>query len=628
MYISNNSFFESLNNKTTDAFFHYRGEVKPSDNIVIVDIDEKSLKELGQWPWSRDKVAQILQNLTNAEVGIIGLDIVFAEPDSSSPKRVLDKLGIKGIEAPDFDDELAKTFSNTPTISGYIFNFQEETEAKAPNISTIIVEKNYKDEDYLPVAKGVITNISVLQENSYSSGFFNTIPDNDGIVRSVPLIVKYDGSIYPSLSLEMLRLVYGAKKIVINYEDIGISSISLDSLDIPTDRFGRLSLNYYGKSRLFRYMSAVDIYNNSFKKEDIEGRIVLVGTSASGLLDLRATPFESTYAGVEVHTTAMENITNQSYITHPSWVEAVDILIIFVLLLLIVFLFLFLGALKTAIMSVATIGAFIYVAYYFFVQDGIVLNVIYPVIASTILYMILTSLHYLFESKQKELIKNKFAKKVSKAVAESLIKQGNKDILEAKEKEITIFFSDIRGFTTISENFADPKKLIYFLNLYMTPMTEIITQNHGTVDKFIGDAIMAYWNAPLDIENHADMALQSAIKQIYALKKLNIFLEEKNLPQIDIGIGINTGFAVVGEMGSSGRSDYTVIGDSVNLASRTEGLCKTYKAQILITEFTKQKLKKRYNIKFLDEVKVKGKEKSVKIYKVIPDDKNLRISRE
>ncbi len=618
MYISNNSFFESLNNKITDAFFLYRGEVKPSDNIVIVDIDEKSLRELGQWPWSRDKVAQMLQNLTDAGVGIIGLDVVFAEHDSSSPKRVLDKLGVKGIEAPDFDEELANTFANSPTISGYIFNFQEETKAKAPNISTIIVEKNYKDEDYLPVAKGVITNISVLQENSYSSGFFNTIPDDDGIVRSVPLIVKYDGSIYPSLSLEILRLVYGAKKIVINYEEIGISSISLDSLKIPTDRFGRLSLNYYGKSRLFRYMSAVDIYNNSFKKEDIKGRIVLVGTSASGLLDLRATPFESTYAGVEVHTTAMENITNQSYISHPSWVEAVDILIILVLLILIVFLFVFLGALKTAIFSVVTMGTFIYVAYYFFVQDGIVLNVIYPVIASTILYMILTSLHYLFESKQKELIKNKFAKKVSKAVAESLIKQGDKDILEAKEKEITIFFSDIRGFTTISENFADPKKLIDFLNLYMTPMTEIITNNQGTVDKFIGDAIMAYWNAPLDVQDHADMALQSAIEQIRELEKLNIKLKEQNLPHIDIGIGINTGLAVVGEMGSQGRSDYTIIGDSVNLGSRTEGLCKTYKAQILITEFTKNALVKEYNIEFIDDVKVKGKEESVKIYKVIP----------
>ena len=251
LYIAKTPFFENLNNKIVDSFFLTRGEIKPSDNIVIVDIDEKSLRKLGQWPWSRNIVSKVLENLTDAEVGIIGLDIVFAEHDNSSPKRVLKRLGIKGIEAPDFDDELAKTFANSPTISGYMFNFQEKTTPKPPNISAIIIEKNYQEIDYLPVAKGVTTNIPSLQPSSYSSGFFNTIPDDDGIVRSVPLLVKYDDSIYPSLSLEILRLVYGSKKIVINYEDIGISSISLDSFEIPTDRFGRLSLNYYGKSKLF-----------------------------------------------------------------------------------------------------------------------------------------------------------------------------------------------------------------------------------------------------------------------------------------------------------------------------------------------------------------------------------------
>ena len=619
MYITNNIFFENINSKITDAFFLARGEIKPSDNVVIVDIDEKSLKELGQWPWSRDVVAKILQNLTTSEVGIIGLDIVFAEADSSSPKRVLEKLGMKSVDAPDFDENLASTLTNSPAISGYIFDFQEKIlRGVVPNISAIVLEKNYEDKEYLPQAKGIITNIKSLQESSYSSGFFNTIPDDDGIVRSVPMLVKYEGTIYPSLSLEMLRLIYGVNKISINYGDAGISFIGLGELSIPTDRFGRVSLNYFGKSKLFKYISAVDVYENQFKKEAISGKIVLLGTSAGGLLDLRATPFESTYAGVEIHATAIENILSENFLSHPSWIEAVDVLVIMLLLLFIVLLFVFLGALKTALMSVLSIGTFIYIAYYFFINDGIVLNVIYPLISSVILYMILTSLHYMLESKQKELIKDKFSKKVSKAVAESLIKQGDKNILEAKEREITIFFSDIRGFTSISEKLANPKKLIDFLNIYMTPMTEIITKSHGTVDKFIGDAIMAYWNAPLDVKYHADCALQSAIDQIKRLDKVNQKLKELNYPSIDIGIGINTGVAVVGEMGSSGRSDYTIIGDSVNLGSRIEGLCKTYGEKIIISEFTKAKLTKEYNIEFLDDVKVKGKEKSVKIYKVTP----------
>ncbi len=628
MYISNNPFFENINSKITDSFFNFRGEIKPTNNVVIVDIDENSLKKLGQWPWSRDKVATVLENLSSADVGIVGLDIVFAESDNSSPKRVLEKLGIKNIEAPDYDTILAQTLANTPTISGYMFNFQSKNkDTKAPNIATIVVEKNYADSEYLPMANGVIPNIDILQENSYSSGFFNTIPDDDGIVRSVPLLVKYEGSIYPSLGLEMLRLVYGANKIVVEYGQNGISSVNLDDQVIPTDRFGRLNLNYYGKSKLFKYISAVDIYNKNFKKEDIEGKIVLIGTSAGGLLDLRATPFDSVYAGVEIHATAIENILTKSYIKIPDWIEGANLFSIWTMVIFVLIISLFLGATFGALFFLFGIFGFVYVTYYLFVSEGIILSVVYPFFTSVILYLFLTILHYIFETKQKELIKGKLAKKVSKAVAETLIKQGDKDVFEAKEEEVTIFFSDIRGFTSISEKLNNPKKLIEFLNLYMTPMTQIITDSGGTVDKFIGDAIMAYWNAPLRVENHADIAVQSAIEQINELKKVNIELDKLGFPSIDIGIGINTGLAVVGEMGSSGRSDYTIIGDSVNLGSRTEGLCKTYKAQILITEFTKENLKKRYNIEFLDEVKVKGKEKAVKIYKVIPNDKDTRLTR-
>ena len=520
MYIQDTLFFENMNKKFTDMFFHFRGEVSPSSDIVIVDIDEKSLSDLGQWPWSRDKVAQILTNLGEAGVGIVGLDVVFAEPDSSSPKKILDRLGIVHKDAKDHDIMLAKTLSNTPTILGYVFDFEDKIQkGQTPNISTIIIEKNYKKRDYLPNAKGLIANLPLLQQNSYSSGFFNTVPDNDGVVRSVPLAAKYEDVIFPSLALEMLRIMYGTNKIVVEYDETGINSIDIEDLKIPTDRFGRLSVNYRGKSKLYKYVSAIDIYDKTFSKEDIENKIVLVGTSAAGILDLRATPFESVFAGVEIHATVIDNILNQDFISHPSWIEAVDILIIILMLLIIVFLFVFLGALKTAGLSVMTICGFLYLSFYMFVHEGIILNIVYPLFSSVILYMILTSLHYFFESKQKELIKNKFSKKVSKAVAESLIKQGDKDILEAKEKEVSVFFSDIRGFTTISEKLNDPKKLIEFLNIYMTPMTEIITSNHGTVDKFIGDAIMAYWNAPLHVQDHADKAVQSAIEQIKELKK-------------------------------------------------------------------------------------------------------------
>lgn len=617
-YIKETLFFENLNNKILDAFFVYRGNVKADENIVIVDIDEKSLSVLGQWPWSRDAVAQVLVNLANAEVGIVGLDIVFAESDRSSPKKVLSKFGLSHEEAEDYDEVLAYVLANSPTISGYLFNFEAVVKKGIePNISAIIIEKNKQDSEFLPVAKGLVSNIPLLQKKSFSSGFFNTIPDSDGIVRSVPLAVRYDESIYPSLSLEMIRLILGSKKVVFNYSDIGINSIGIGKVSIPTDRFGRLNVNYAGKAKAYRYISAIDIYNNEFKKEDIKGKIVLIGTSAGGLLDLRATPLESTYPGVEIHANVLDNILNQNFITYPNWVEAVDILIILIMLISIVVIFTFFGAYVTALSFTFFILSLVGFSYWLFINEGIVLNIIYPLLSSTIFYMTLTSLHYLLESKQKDLIKSKLSKKVSAAVADSLIKQGNIDIFEAQEKEVSIFFSDIRGFTSISEAFKNPKELIELLNMYMTPMTDIITKNQGTVDKFIGDAIMAYWNAPNSVENHADKALQSACEQIRTLEKLNKELKEKGYPRIDIGIGINTGNVVVGEMGSVGRSDYTIIGDSVNLGSRIEGLCKTYKAQILISEYTKEKLKEVYDIVFLDEVKVKGKEEAVKIYKVI-----------
>ena len=624
LYILKVQLFEDLNSKIVDSYFLLRGEKKPSDNIVIVDIDEKSLQFLGQWPWSRDVIARIIENLTAAQVGIVGLDIIFAEADNSSPSKVLKRLGLGYENVPDYDKVLATVLQHSLVIGGYMFDFQQKIQRGVePNIAAIIIQKNFKNREYLPKAQGIISSIEVLQKSLYSSGFFNTIPDSDGIVRSTPLLVRYKENIYPSLSLEILRLVYGTNKISIDYTEAGIADITLGNISIPTDRFARLSINYYGRAKVFKYISAVDIYENKFDKKAIAGKIVLIGTSAGGLLDLRATPYESTYPGVEIHATVIENVLKGDFISHPSWIEGANISIIFIALLVMFLLFFYFGALVSAVLSTIAISVFIYISYYIFISEGIIINVIYPLGSLILLYMILSSLRYIFESQQKELVKAKFAKKVSASVAEELIRQGDKDILEVHEREVTIFFSDIRGFTSISEELSDPKILINYLNLYMTPMTDIITKNKGTVDKFIGDAIMAYWNAPLDVKQHTDKALESALKQIKELKNLNGVLQEKKLPNIDIGIGINSGLVVVGEMGSYGRSDYTIIGDNVNLASRLEGLNKVYGTNIIISEFTKEKLTQKYFLRYLDRVRVKGKQKPVRIYEVLLEEDEM-----
>ena len=616
----------SIDNRLRDFMFNIRGEIEPkSDSVVIIDIDEKSLKTLGQWPWSRDVLSKILYNLNDAKVAIIGFDIVFAEEDRTSPHKIFKKLDIQKENLPNFDLEFAQAIANTPTILGYQFEFadKEFILKSAPAIQTIFIEKNKNiEENFLIKAKGTILNIPILQDSSYSSGFFNNIPDDSGIIRSVPLIISYDDEIYPSLALEALRIGLGIKRVTINYDENGVRNLQLGDFIVPTDRYGRLLINFRGKEKSFKYISALDIYNNSFNKEEIENKIALVGTSAAALMDLRATPFESVFPGVEVHANAIDNIISQDFIYRASWMDGANIVIIFILTFFTFFIIKKIPIWLTPIFTISFLFISLYYIYYLMFNTGIILNILFPIFSIILSGIISLIIGYFYEIKKKEEIKNKFASKVSKDVMEELLKNIDDNSLKAQNKEVTIFFSDIRGFTNISEKINKPELLIKYLNQYMTPMSEVITKNKGTIDKYIGDAIMAYWNAPFDIENHADKAVTSAIEQLNELKELNKNLEITNQPLIAIGIGITTGIATVGEIGSIGRSDYTIIGDSVNLGSRIESLCKFYDVSLIISEDTKEKLTKDYTFRYLDYVKVKGKENPIKLWEVLVDSNN------
>ena len=627
LYITYPSAFIQLEYKIKDMMFKTRGNVDGDKNIIIIDIDEKSLKKLGQWPWSRDKIAKILQNLTNDGVGIIGLDILFAEADNSSPKRVLSKLGLstKGVE--DYDEIFAKTIKQTPTIAGYAFSLKNDgiKPSGAPNSNIIIIERNKPKKSYIIKPYRAILNLPIIQKNANFNGYFNTIPDDDGVVRSIPLVMEYNKTIYPSLDLEMLRVAMQKNIIKINYSDDGVESISIGKLNIPTDIYGRLMINYTGKTRNYKYISAVDIYDNNIDKSLIQNKFALLGTSAIGLLDLRSTPFNSAFAGVEIHANAIDNMINQNFLSIPTWSTSADILSIIIICIITLGLLLIPNALVSIIFLGFLNFLLLYLHYYLMFSKGIVLNTLFPILSMNFLFFVGTALNFYYENKQKNLIKSKFAKKVSPAVVEELIKNSNIKS-KGEEKEITIFFSDIRDFTHISEQMNSASNLIDLLNDYMTPMVNIITNSNGTVDKFIGDSIMAYWNAPLNIPFHADIALEASIKQIFELTKINEKLKSKKRPIIKIGIGLNSGKSIVGEMGSIGRSDYTCIGDPVNIASRVEGLCKTYGAKIILTEFTKKLLtKENYLIRELDKVRVKGKDKPITIYECFGKDRSSWI---
>ena len=643
-YIQSPKILESFNGTLRDYMFLFRGEVKTNNDVIIIDIDEKSLDKVGQWPWGRDKVSKLLEVLTTAGIGAIGMDILFAEEDKSSPHYILKDYNISGVNIKNNDKIFANTISNTPTILAYQFQIDGEEYLKQGeiNIPAIVIEKNKQtDDEYILSAKGVILNIPSVQDNAYSSGFFNNIPDESGMIRSVPLIIKYDNQMYPSLDLELIRASLGINKIVINYIDNGIESISIGDFFIPTDRYGRLMVNFRGGTKTFKYISAIDILNNNFNIKDVEGKIALLGTTAAGLKDLRAIPFDNIYPGVEVHANVIDNILQGDFLTQPLFVDNINLIIIFLVTILSVLLVTYSPFwVNPFVMIILGIGTIIYV-YIMLFDYKIVLDLFLPLFAIFIATVIATFMDYMFEVKQERLIKQKFATKVSEDVMKNLLSDIDNNDFKSMQREVTVFFSDVRNFTNISEAATDAKNLIEFLNIYMNPMTDIIIDNKGTIDKYIGDAIMAYWNAPTKVDNHATLAVKTALEQLHHLDKLNNeikkdkrfenivdLMKDNTYFPLDIGIGINTGVAIIGEMGSSKRSDYTVIGDPINLGARLESLCKYYNSKLNISNFTKAQLNDEYIYRFIDKVRVKGKHEAIEIwqihdYKKHNFDKNL-----
>ncbi len=613
--------FHSLDNRLRDFLFILRGPQPDTGNVVIIDIDETSLRQEGQWPWSRNVVSRLITNLRDNGAGIIGLDIVFAEPDKTSPHVIADKLNLSPQDLENFDAILAQTVSDAPVVGGYFFLFEDKGFKEGPLIPAVFIEKGNSSGHFIPEPTSLILNIPDVQESLYSSGFFNNIPDTSGMIRHVPLLMRYDMTVYPSLALEMVRIYHDVREVTINNSEIGVADIAMGALSIPTDRFGRLSVNFRGPGHHFKYISAAKILKNDFEPKEIEGKFVLIGTSAVGLSDLRSTPFDSAMPGVEVHANVIDNLLSQSFLHRSSHAELYDLTAIAVIVMISVLLFTLLNEwLILPVFFLLLSGMYLFFSTMLF-EYGLIMNILFPLSGLIFAMIISVAIDYIITSIQKKAVMNSFAKKVSPAVMQDLMKRHETGFLQATEKEVTVFFSDVRSFTTISEQLGSPKRLIELLNSYMTPMVDIIIDKKGTVDKFIGDAIMAYWNAPNEVDDHADKAVQSAIEQITTLAILNQQLKKEFALEINIGIGIDTGVVTVGEMGSQGRSDYTIIGDHVNLASRLEGLNKLYGTNIIISSYTKAKLTGTYHYRSLDIVRVKGKREAVEIFEVLTEER-------
>ena len=612
-----------------------------SSPVRIVDIDDASLATIGQWPWPRTIVAQLVDRLAAAGAAVVAFDIDFAEPDRTSPKMLLPLLARNGVDTadaekllsalPDPDQVLAAAMRKVPVALGFILT--DRGEARAPAQKAGFAFAGDDPLGHVDNFTRVVPNLPVFEAAAAGDGFLNQLPEWDHVVRRLPLILKLNGKPYPSLAAEALRLAFGASTYIgraagangeRNFgQDTGLTAIRIGPLTVPTDAAGRVWL-HYARHRPDRTVSAADVLAGKFAPGLFEGDIVLVGTSAAGVVnDQRATPLSPAVPGVEIHAQLIDDILQGDFLTRPDWAVGAEIL--FALLVgggLIVVLPR-IGALPSAVLGGAAVAAALGGSWAAFKYAHLLLDPVYPWAVITLVYLVASLLGYLrTEARQRE-IRSAFSRYMSPHYVKELAAHPEKLVLGGEMRVMTIMFCDIRGFTSRAEG-MDAHTLTRFMNTFLSPMTEIITDEKGTIDKYIGDCIMAFWNAPLDDPDHAANAVRAAQAMRRQLVELNRGWADEATASgtlfrpVQMGIGINTGECVVGNFGSEQHFDYSLLGDPVNLASRLEGLGKVYGIDLVIGEETAAHLDEPALIE-VDLVAVKGKSQAGRVYTLPPE---------
>ena len=615
----------------------------PESPVKIVDIDEESLRRFGQWPWPRNYLAQMLRRLYEGNVAAVGLDIVFAEPDRSSPAHFLRQWKQNTPQwrelmenAADFDHMFAEALAEGPSVTGFVMR-SDGGETQVPMLKKdFIIIGNDPSARLLPY-KGAVLTLPSLTEAASGNGALNSLPDADGIIRRIPLVFAMDGQLYPSLSAELLRVAQGERvspqiKTVgaggaSGEVDVGmetnILSVRIGEFAIDTNPEGDFYVHYTPYTPQ-RYIPAWKLLSPEFDVSALEGQIVLIGTSAAGLKDIRATPLEPLANGVEIHAQAIEQVIEGNLLSRPDWIEGVEILGLLGFGLLLIICMSVVSALWGAIFCVVILSASVFGAAHAFQHHHLLLDATSPAVALLLLYMLESLRRYIITERERREIRHAFVHYMSPALVEKLAENPQALKLGGEMRDMTILFSDIRGFTTLSEMY-DAEALTRFLNRYLTPMTDVILSHRGTIDKYMGDAIMAFWNAPLDEPEHAALACRAAMEMLKAKDALNTRREAEAKEQgtrflpVQIGIGLNSGNCCVGNMGSDQRFDYSVLGDDVNLASRLEGQSKYYGVAIIIGEHTHARAPGFATLE-IDLIRVKGKTEAVRIFTLLGDE--------
>lgn len=606
---------------------------EPDPSLVIVDIDERSLAELGQWPWPRRVVAELIDTLFSTHgIAVLGVDVVFSEPESNvlaSEWQQIRELYPElpaDVPVPGGDEQLAQVISSWPVVLGYYFSGLDiaypqvvQSVGMLPPPLQVVSAPDWTALDIPWVeADRFNGNLALLQEaaNEFGAGggfFDNPGVDVDGVFRRAPLIQKApDGQLYASLPLAVLSELLGNPPVALNIAVAGgsyqLEGIDVGGFSIPTDSRGLALVPWYGPNRHFRYVSAVDVLSGALPADAIAGAIVLLGTSAPGLKDIRATPVAPVFPGVEINLTLLAGMLHQRFLAEPDYARAASLIILMMLGIAGAVTMPWLNSLFIIVAS-ATLLLLHTLFNLWIWQQGLLL----AFAPSALLIVLLTGwnllCNYLRESRRVNLVRSRFGQYVPPELVTDIIRSDKDISLDGEEREMTVLFSDVREFTSFSEQLS-PGQLTDIMNRLLSPLTRAIHLHRGTIDKYMGDAVMAFWGAPLADDQHARHALESAFAMQSALEAINREFANEGLRELKMGIGIHSGLMNVGNMGSSFRMAYTVLGDNVNLGSRVEGLTKNYGVDILVTEHT-QALVPDWAFRPIDKVRVKGRDQSV-----------------
>jgi adenylate cyclase len=605
LHSMNVKFFEILESKTLDLQFALRGPIKPGPETVIATIDEKSIKNLGRFPWPRSTWGRVVDRLTEEGAKVIVFDVFFTEPETAASDDLFQRAIMRSGRV----------------VLPVVFDFTEAgyresgfTDQKIDFLipSAYMAMKNTDTPFAVPKAKMCLPTLLRFSAYAKALAHINMNPDIDGTLRWEMLAVEYQDDYYAPIGLQAARLYRGVplEKMALDFA----GSVQMGETTIPTDAFGRMLINYRGPNKTFPMYSISDLLDRNLPAGMFKDKIVLIGATAIGIYDLRVTPYSPNMAGIEKHASVVDNILKGDFLRRA---PDLDIPLIFIFTLLLGILIPRLGARSGAAVFIVLFAVFSGFVYYLFIARGIWFSWIYPASALFFGYTSQTAYRFFTEERRARDIRKMFSSYVSKRIVDELIRDPNKAKLGGDRKEITVLFSDIRGFTNFSEK-HEPEDVVSLLNEYLGAMTNIIFEHDGTLDKFVGDAIMALWGAPVGQPDHAERACRCSLAMIKKLKELQAKWTAEGKYAIDIGIGINTGDMVVGNMGAEGKKmDYTVIGDNVNLGARLEGLTRKYNNHIIISEFTYEKVKNIVTVNELGSVTVKGKENPVVIYDLV-----------